>query len=184
MQHSSHMRSSRQCCACQAKPTADHQHGCWLPTMLLVLPQVLEGLLAEDDSVPDVWYLAALCAHAGGDFEAALEAVAAGEHLLRAQGRDIGRRTSPKGAPAAAGEAGEDALATDFAELRVRALLETPRSAKQAPESKRNLCASAAALRDLILSVRFLMPSRPLNASNHTDLTPVVFSRCGNRPSG
>ena len=84
---------------------------------------MLEGLLAEDDSVPDVWYLAGLCAHAGGDFEAALEAIAAGEHLLRAQGRGAKARASPKGAPAEAGEAGEDALAIDFTELRVRALL-------------------------------------------------------------
>lgn len=91
--------------------------------MLLVLPQVLEGLLAEDDSVPDVWYLAGLCAHAGGDFEAALEAISAGEHLLRAQGQGAGARASPKGAPAGAGEAGEDALAADLIELRVRASL-------------------------------------------------------------
>ena len=84
---------------------------------------MLEGLLAEDDSVPDVWYLAGLCAHAGGDFDAALEAIAAGEHLLRAQGRGAKACGSPKGAPAGAEEAGEDALATDFTELRVRALL-------------------------------------------------------------
>ena len=73
--------------------------------------------------MPDVWYLAALCAHAGGDFEAALEAIAAGEHLLRAQGRAARGRARPKGVPAAEEALGEDALAADFAELRVRALL-------------------------------------------------------------
>ena len=79
--------------------------------------------MAEDDSVPDVWYLAGLCAHAGGDFEAALEAVAAGEHLLRAQGRGGKARAGPNGAPVAGEEPSGDALASDFNELRVRALI-------------------------------------------------------------
>ncbi|KAK9827266.1 hypothetical protein WJX81_005908 [Elliptochloris bilobata] len=84
--------------------------------------QVLEGLLAEDDSVPDVWYLAALCAHAGGDFEAALEAIAAGERLLGAQGQGVPqlgapRHANPRGPPADE-DPDEDALAADFIELQ------------------------------------------------------------------
>jgi hypothetical protein len=75
---------------------------------------VLEGLLAEDDSVPDVWYLAGLCAHAGGDFEAALDAAAAGERLLRGGGGGGAERGKP------GEEAAPDSLAADFAELRVR----------------------------------------------------------------
>lgn len=81
--------------------------------------QVLEGLLAEDDSVPDVWYLAALCAHAGGDFEAALEAVAAGERLLAIEsGEGVETLHGARGAAAAEGDG--DSLAADFVELRVR----------------------------------------------------------------
>ncbi len=82
-------------------------------------PQVLEGLLAEDDGVPDVWYLAGLCAHAGGDFEAALDAAAAGERLLRGGGGGAER-----GKPGE--EAAPDSLAADFAELRVRCATSLP----------------------------------------------------------
>lgn len=80
---------------------------------------MLEGLLAEDDSVPDVWYLAALCAHAGGDFEAALEAVAAGERLLAIESGE-GFETLQGAGGAAAEEGDDDSLAADFVELRVR----------------------------------------------------------------
>jgi len=86
--------------------------------------QVLEGLLAEDDGVPDVWYLAGLCAHAGGDFEAALDAAAAGERLLRGGGGGAER-----GKPGE--EAAPDSLAADFAELRVRCATSLPAGRRQ-----------------------------------------------------
>jgi cytochrome c-type biogenesis protein CcmH/NrfG len=44
--------------------------------------QVLEGLVTEDDSVPDVWYLLGLAFHAGGDFEDALRAAEEAERLV------------------------------------------------------------------------------------------------------
>ena len=45
--------------------------------------QVLEDLLKEDDSDPNVWYLMALCYHAGGHFSEALDAIAKGEGALQ-----------------------------------------------------------------------------------------------------
>lgn len=44
--------------------------------------QVLEDLIAEDDSVPDVWYLLGLALHAGGNFEDALRAADEAERLV------------------------------------------------------------------------------------------------------
>ncbi|KAK9915673.1 hypothetical protein WJX75_002503 [Coccomyxa subellipsoidea] len=43
--------------------------------------KVLESLIAEDDAVPDVWYLLGLSLHAGGDFEDALTAANKAERL-------------------------------------------------------------------------------------------------------
>ena len=45
--------------------------------------QVLEDLLKEDDSDPNVWYLMALCYHAGGHYLEALDAIAKGEGALQ-----------------------------------------------------------------------------------------------------
>ena len=42
---------------------------------------MLESLIAEDDAVPDVWYLLGLSLHAGGDFEDALTAANKAERL-------------------------------------------------------------------------------------------------------
>ncbi|CAK0774421.1 hypothetical protein CVIRNUC_004166 [Coccomyxa viridis] len=44
--------------------------------------QVLEMLIAEDDTVPEVWYLLGLALHAGGDFDEALTAAAEAERLV------------------------------------------------------------------------------------------------------
>lgn len=46
------------------------------------LLQVLEMLIAEDDTVPEVWYLLGLALHAGGDFDEALTAAAEAERLV------------------------------------------------------------------------------------------------------
>jgi hypothetical protein len=43
---------------------------------------VLEGLLAEKDTLPDIWYMLALALYSGGDFEEALKTVEEGEALL------------------------------------------------------------------------------------------------------
>ena len=61
--------------------------------------QVLEELLAEDDSVPDAWYLLGLALHAGGDFEEALAAADEAERLLARRRADGG----PPGGPARPG---------------------------------------------------------------------------------
>ena len=74
--------------------------------------QVLEELLAEDDSVPDAWYLLGLALHAGGDFEEALAAAGEAERLLARRRADGG----PPGGPREAG-----ALLLDLAELKARA---------------------------------------------------------------
>lgn len=50
--------------------------------------QVLEDLIAEDDSVPDVWYLLGLALHAGGDFEDALMAADEAERLVTLRRHD------------------------------------------------------------------------------------------------
>ncbi|BDA44049.1 probable assembly chaperone of rpl4 [Coccomyxa sp. Obi] len=50
--------------------------------------QVLEGLIAEDDSVPDVWYLLGLSLHAGGEFEDALTAANEAERLVTLRKHD------------------------------------------------------------------------------------------------
>ena len=39
-------------------------------------------LIAEDDTVPEVWYLLGLALHAGGEFEDALTAAAEAERLV------------------------------------------------------------------------------------------------------
>ena len=44
--------------------------------------QVLEMLIAEDDAVPEVWYLLGLALHAGGEFEDALTAASEAERLV------------------------------------------------------------------------------------------------------
>ena len=44
--------------------------------------QVLDSLIAEDDSVPNVWYMLAMCLLGGGDVEAAEEALQQGQLLL------------------------------------------------------------------------------------------------------
>ena len=53
-----------------------------------VVFQVLEGLIAEDDSVPDVWYLLGLSLHAGGEFEDALTAANEAERLVTLRKHD------------------------------------------------------------------------------------------------
>ena len=39
-------------------------------------------LIAEDDTVPEAWYLFGLALHAGGDFDEALTAAAEAERLI------------------------------------------------------------------------------------------------------
>ena len=75
--------------------------------MACFLFQVLEGLIAEDDSVPDVWYLLGLSLHAGGDFQDALTAANEAERLTVLRKHDISN-------------AGEFLL--DLEELKVRYL--------------------------------------------------------------
>lgn len=65
--------------------------------------QLLEELLEEDDSAPDVWYLLAMCLHGGDDLEDALDAAQRGH-----------------AAALKAGTAPSDSR-WDFAELKVRA---------------------------------------------------------------
>lgn len=48
--------------------------------------EVLEGLLEENDSVPDVWLLLAVAYRAGGELESAAEAAVNGASLARKQG--------------------------------------------------------------------------------------------------
>ncbi|KAL0027944.1 hypothetical protein WJX79_005156 [Trebouxia sp. C0005] len=61
---------------------------------------ILDSLIEEDDSVPNVWYMLAMCLLGGGQTEAAAEALQHGQKLLRKQ---------------------EDAdeLAKDFSDLKV-----------------------------------------------------------------
>ncbi len=54
---------------------------CWLL-------QVLEMLIAEDDTVPEVWYLLGLALHAGGEFDAALTAAGEAERLVSQRQHD------------------------------------------------------------------------------------------------
>ena len=62
--------------------------------------QILDSLIEEDDSVPNVWYMLAMCLLGGGQTEAAAEALQHGQKLLRKQ-RDA------------------DELAKDFSDLKV-----------------------------------------------------------------
>ena len=48
--------------------------------------QLLESLLEEDDSAPDVWYLLAMCLHGGCELEDALDAVQRGHAAATAAG--------------------------------------------------------------------------------------------------
>ena len=45
--------------------------------------QILDSLIAEDDSVPNVWYMLAMCLLGGGEIEAAEEALQQGQLLLK-----------------------------------------------------------------------------------------------------
>lgn len=54
---------------------------CWLL-------QVLEMLIAEDDTVPEVWYLLGLALHAGGEFDDALTAAGEAERLVSQRRHD------------------------------------------------------------------------------------------------
>lgn len=45
--------------------------------------QILDSLIEEDDSVPNVWYMLAMCLLGGGQTEAAAEALQHGQKLLR-----------------------------------------------------------------------------------------------------
>ena len=47
--------------------------------------QILDSLIEEDDSVPNVWYMLAMCLLGGGQTEAAAEALQHGQKLLRKQ---------------------------------------------------------------------------------------------------
>ena len=71
--------------------------------------QVLEGLIAEDDGVPDVWYLLGLALHAGGEFDEALVTVEEAERLVATR-----PAAADEADPSAAGE-----LLLDLAELKV-----------------------------------------------------------------
>lgn len=52
---------------------------------LVLLPQVLEDLLAENDSVPDVWHLLGLSYYSGGMLTEAAEICQAGMQLVQKQ---------------------------------------------------------------------------------------------------
>ena len=62
--------------------------------------QILDSLIEEDDSVPNVWYMLAMCLLGGGQTEAAAEALQHGQKLLRKQ-------------------SDADELAKDFSDLKV-----------------------------------------------------------------
>jgi len=62
--------------------------------------QILDSLIEEDDSVPNVWYMLAMCLLGGGQTEAAAEALQHGQKLLRKQND-------------------ADELAKDFSDLKV-----------------------------------------------------------------
>lgn len=64
------------------------------------LMQILDSLIEEDDSVPNVWYMLAMCLLGGGQTEAAAEALQHGQKLLRKQSTS-------------------DDLAKDFSDLKV-----------------------------------------------------------------
>jgi hypothetical protein len=49
-------------------------------------PQVLEDMLAENDSVPEVWHLLGLAYYSGGHLEEAAEVTEHGVKLMRSQG--------------------------------------------------------------------------------------------------
>ena len=65
--------------------------------------QILDSLIEEDDSVPNVWYMLAMCLLGGGQTEAAAEALQHGQKLLRKQ-------------------SDTDDLAQDFKDLKVSQL--------------------------------------------------------------
>lgn len=62
--------------------------------------QILDSLIEEDDSVPNVWYMLAMCLLGGGQTEAAAEALQHGQKLLKKQ-------------------SDTDELAQDFKDLKV-----------------------------------------------------------------
>lgn len=62
--------------------------------------QILDSLIEEDDSVPNVWYVLAMCLLGGGQTEAAAEALQHGQKLLKKQ-------------------SDADELAQDFKDLKV-----------------------------------------------------------------
>jgi len=64
------------------------------------LLQILDSLIEEDDSMPNVWYMLAMCLLGGGQTEAAAEALQHGQKLLRKQ-------------------SDADELAKDFSDLKV-----------------------------------------------------------------
>lgn len=62
--------------------------------------QILDSLIEEDDSVPNVWYMLAMCLLGGGQTEAAAEALQHGRKLLKKQ-------------------ADAEELAKDFSDLKI-----------------------------------------------------------------
>lgn len=75
-------------------------HDLLLPGIQVLLLQILDSLIAEDDSVPNVWYMLAMCLIGGGEVEAAEEALQQGQLLLKKT-------------------ADADDLAKEFSELKV-----------------------------------------------------------------
>lgn len=64
----------------------------------LLRPQVLEDLIAENDSVPEVWHLLGLAYYSGGHLEEAAEVGGAGQRRGWRAGervRRLRRRRSP-----------------------------------------------------------------------------------------
>ena len=56
---------------------------CTLNAHACLALQILDSLIAEDDSVPNVWYMLAMCLLGGGEIEAAEEALQQGQLLLK-----------------------------------------------------------------------------------------------------
>ena len=69
--------------------------------------EILDSLIEEDDSVPNVWYMLSMCLLGGGQTEAAAEALQHGQKLLRKQ-------------------SDADDLAKDFSDLKVWTILPAP----------------------------------------------------------